>query len=104
MPDPAEQLARIYPAGFEIETFSRFPRAIGVVRNECVALLEARAEGLAMIGAAGWRMGESIGVLVKKQGRQVFQSKETVLEATPERLELLRGFTSELQKLLLMDS
>jgi hypothetical protein len=33
MPDPAEQLQQIYLAGFEIETFERFPKCVGVVRD-----------------------------------------------------------------------
>ena len=56
--DSAEQLQRIYLAGFELQTFDRFPKAVGVVRGECIALLEATPGGLTMIGTPGWRMGE----------------------------------------------
>ncbi len=45
-------------------------------------------------------MGESIGVLVEQDGRQVFQHKSETVEATPERLETLRRFREELEKLL----
>jgi hypothetical protein len=100
MPDPAEQLQRIYLAGFELQTFERFPRAVGVLREECIALLEASPEGLRLLGTPGWRMGDAIGVLVEKNGRQVFQAKEQVLEATPERLEKLRVFRAELESFL----
>jgi hypothetical protein len=100
MPDPAEQLARIYQAGFDIETLDRFPKAIAVIRKECTVLLEARPEGLAFIGQPGWRMGEGIGVLVEKNGRMYFQAKHKLVEASPERLERLRVFTSEVQSLL----
>ena len=98
--DPAEQLQRIYLAGFEIETFDRFPKCIGVVRDHCVALLVPGTKGLQMLGTPGWRMGEAIGVLVEKAGRKVFQAKEEIVEATPERLEALRRFRGDLQKLL----
>ena len=101
MPDPAEQLQKIYVAGFELQTFDRYPRAIGVIRDECIALLEATPQGLRMIGTPGWRMGEVLGVLVEKDGRQVFQAKDEVLEATAERLETLRMFRSDLNELLL---
>lgn len=100
MPDPAEQLQRIYLAGFQLETFERFPKAIGVVRENVIALLEATPEGLRMIGTPGWRMGEAIGVLIQMGGRQVFQCKQEMVEATPERLEAVRRVREELEKLL----
>lgn len=100
MPDPAEQLQRIYLAGFQLETFERFPKAIGVVRENVIALLEATPEGLRMIGTPGWRMGEAMGVLIQMGGRHVFQYKQEIVEATPERLETVRRVREELEKLL----
>ena len=100
MPDPAEQLQRIYLAGFELQTFERYPEAIGAIRDGCIALLRSTPTGLEMIGAPGWRMGEVLGVLVMKDGRQVFQAKSDVVEATPERLETLRRFRESLEELL----
>jgi hypothetical protein len=100
MPDPAEQLARIYQTGFDIEQFDRFPQAVGVLRQGCIALLESTPTGLRMIGAAGWRMGEVMGVLVEMDGRKVFQAKQEVVEATPELLERLRVFERQLKELL----
>ncbi|HKT68934.1 MAG TPA: hypothetical protein VJP83_05825 [Terriglobales bacterium] len=103
MPDPAEQLQRIYLAGFQLETFERFPKAIGVVRENVIALLEATPEGLRMIGTPGWRMGEAMGVLIQMGGRQVFQYKQEMVEATPERLEAVRRVREELEKLLALE-
>ena len=100
MPDPAEQLQRIYLAGFQLETFERFPKAIGAVRENVIALLEATPEGLRMIGTPGWRMGEAMGVLIQIGGRQVFQYKSEVVEATPERLETVRRVREDLEELL----
>jgi hypothetical protein len=100
MPDPAEQLQRIYLAGFELQTFDRFPKCVGVVRDGCVALLVPSVGGLQMLGTPGWRMGEAIGVLTEKAGLQVFQAKQEVVEATPERLEVLRRFRTDLQAIL----
>jgi len=100
MPDPASQLQCIYAAGFELQTFERFPKSIGVVRDNCIALLEATPEGLRMVGTPGWRMGEVMGVLVEREGRQIFQAKSELIEATPERLEILSRFRSDLEKLL----
>jgi hypothetical protein len=100
MPDAAEQLQRIYRAGFELQTFERYPNSIGVVRDGCIALLRATPVGLQMVGAPGWRMGEVLGVLVEKDGRQVFQAKSEIVEATPGRLEALRRFAADLEQLL----
>ncbi len=100
MPDPAEQLQRIYLAGFELQTFERYPNAIGVIRDGCIALLQSTPGGLQLIGTPGWRMGEVMGVLVEKDGRQVFQAKSEVVEATPDRLETLRKFREQLDQLL----
>ncbi len=100
MPDAAHQLQQIYLAGFELQTFERYPRAIGVIRGDCIALLESTPEGLKMLGTPGWRMGEVMGVLVEKDGRQIFQAKSEVLEATRERLAALESFRTELDALL----
>jgi hypothetical protein len=100
MPDPAEQLARLYQEGFEFQTFERYPKAVGVIREQCIALLEATPEGLRMLGTPGWRMGEVMGVLVEQQGRKVFQAKSEILEATAERLMKLQEFRSALERVL----
>ena len=83
-------------AGFELQTFDRFPRAIGVAKGNCIALLEPGEDGLRFIGRPGWRLGEAIGVLTSRANRQVFQAKDQIVEATPERLRELRDFEDEL--------
>jgi len=100
MPDPAEQLQQIYVAGFELKVFDRFPKCVGVVRDSCIALLVPSVDGLQMLGTPGWLMGEALGVLVETGGRRVFQYKQEVIEATPERLETLRRFREDLRQLL----
>ncbi len=100
MPDPAEQLQRLYLDGFDLQTFDRFPKCVGVVRDGCIAMLVPSTDGLQMLGTPGWRMGEAIGVLVETGGRQVFQAKHETLEATPERLESLSRFRADLRGLL----
>ena len=96
MPDSAEQLQRIYLAGFELQTFERYPKCIGVVRDNCVALLVPGVDGLQILGTPGWRMGEVMGVLTEREGRKVFQAKSDIVEATPERLALLQRFREDL--------
>src|SRR5437868_9835101 len=100
MPDPAEQLARIYQAGFEITQLERYPGAAAVVRDEVIALLRPSPAGLEMVGTPGWKIGESIGVLVEKSGGKFFQSKSELVELTPERARLLDAFRKELSDLL----
>ncbi len=98
--DPAEQLQKLYLAGFEFQTFERFPNAVGVLRNDCIVLMLPTPQGLQMIGTPGWRMGEAIGVLVEMQGRKVFQNKTEIVEATPERLVELSQFREDVRAVL----
>ncbi len=100
MPDSAEQLQRLYLAGFELQTFERYPKCIGVVRDNCVALLVPDVDGLQILGTPGWRMGEVMGVLTEREGRRVFQAKSEVVEATPERLAILQKFRDDVAEVL----
>jgi hypothetical protein len=100
MADPAEQLQRIYLAGFEFKVFDLFPKCVGVVREDCIALLVPSADGFQMLGTPGWLMGEAIGVLTEVQGQQVFQAKQEIMEATPEKLEILNCFREDLREVL----
>ena len=104
MPDSAEQLQRLYLAGFELQAFERFPKCIGVLRESCVALLVPGVDGLQVLGTPGWRMGEVMGVLTEREGRKVFQAKSEIVEATPERLLALQKFREELVGLLYAQS
>jgi hypothetical protein len=49
-------------------------------------------------------MGEVMGVLVEKSGRHVFQAKDEMVEATPERREALSRFRADLEGLLSRES
>jgi hypothetical protein len=100
MPDPAEQLQRIYLAGFEFQTFDRYAKCVGVIRDGCIALLIPGVDGMQIMGTPGWRMGEVMGVLIEREGRQVFQAKQEIVEATPERLDALNRFREDLNALL----
>jgi hypothetical protein len=100
MPDSAEQLQRLYLAGFELQTFERYPKCIGVVRGACVALLVPGVDGVQILGTPGWRMGEVMGVLTEKAGKKVFQAKDETQDATPERLEALQQFREQLTQVI----
>src|SRR5438067_1992702 len=79
-PGPAEQLQRLYLAGFDLQTFDRFPKCVGVMRDNCIALLVPGREGLQVLGTPGWRMGEVMGVLTESDGRQVFRQSRRQLK------------------------
>src|SRR5215470_10537875 len=96
---PEEQLQRLYLAGFDLQTFDRFPKAIGVLRDSCIAFLVPGPDGLQILGNVGWRMGESLGPLVDRGGRKVFVHKQEIVEGTPERLAVLNAFTTDLKKI-----
>jgi len=97
---PEEQLQRLYAAGFDLQTFDRFPAAIGVLRDQCIAFLVPGPDGLQILGNVGWRMGESLGPLVERGGQKVFVHKHETLEATPERIAMLERFKVDLERLL----
>lgn len=97
---PEEQLQRLYMAGFELETFERFPKAIGVLRTGYIAFLVPGPEGLQILGNVGRRMGESLGPLVERSGRKVFLHKQEEIEATEEMIAELEQFQSDLKRLL----
>ena len=96
MPDSAEQLQRLYVAGFELQTFDRYPKCVGVSRGNCIALMVPGVDGLQILGTPGWRMGEVLGVLTEVGGRKVFQAKQEVVEATAERMAELEEFRRDL--------
>ena len=100
MSDPSEQLQALYVAGFELKTFDRFPRAIGIVRGSCIVLLQPGVNGLEMIGRPGWQIGQSIGVLTEQDGRKVFQAKSETVEATDSRRSELTRFEKDLTEIL----
>jgi hypothetical protein len=97
---PEEQLQRLYISGFDLQPFERFPKAIGVLRDNCLAFLVPGPDGLQILGNVGWRMGESLGPLVERDGRKVFVHKQELIEATPERVATLERFRSDLKAIL----
>jgi len=97
---PEEQLQRLYVSGFDLQTFERFPKAIGVLRDNCLAFLVPGPDGLQILGNVGWRMGESLGPLVEREGRKVFVHKQELIEATPERVAIVEKFRSDLKAIL----
>lgn len=98
--DSAEQLQRLYLAGFELQTFDRYPKCVGVIRDNCIALLVPGVDGLQVLGTPGWRMGEVMGVLTEVRGQKVFQAKSEIVDATEEKIEILNRFRADLMAIL----
>ncbi len=98
--DSAEQLQRLYLAGFELQTFDRYPKCVGVIRENCIALLVPGVDGLQVLGTPGWRMGEVMGVLTEVRGQKVFQAKSEIVDATEEKIEILNRFRADLMAIL----
>ncbi len=87
-------------AGFELETFERFPKAVGVLRAGYIAFLVPGPDGLQILGNVGRRMGESLGPLVERGGRKIFVHKQEEIAATDEMITQLEQFRSDLKRLL----
>ena len=87
-------------AGFELQTFERYPSAIGIVRGDFLVLLQASPQGLSMIGLPGRRIGENLGVLVERDGQKIFQYKSEIVPATETDLAGLRQFQTDVQAIL----
>jgi hypothetical protein len=98
--DSAQQLQRLYLAGFELQTFERYPKCVGVIRDQCIAMVVPGVDGLQILGTPGWRIGEAIAVLTEVQGRKVFQAKTEIVEATAECLAALETFREDLRQIL----
>ena len=97
MADPAEILQQLYLAGFEFQTFEQFPRALGAVRGNCVALLLPSDSGLQVLGSPGWLIDGNVAVRTRVNGREVFQFKSQTIEATGERTAELKAFENDLR-------
>src|SRR5262249_22460747 len=75
--DPAEQLQRLYLAGFELETFDGFPKCVGVARDGRIALLVPGVDGLQILGASGWRWAKPSGCWSKGKAARCSNGSRT---------------------------
>jgi hypothetical protein len=99
--DPAVALPKLIERGFTLRSFPAYPRSLGAVRDNFVALLEATAQGeVALQGASGFLIGEKIAVLVDRDGRKVFQAKSEEVAATAALLESYQRFQADLKEVL----
>lgn len=99
--DPAVALPKLVELGFTLRSFPAYPRSLGAVRDNFVALLEATAQGeVKLMGASGFLIGEKIGVLVEREGGKIFQAKNEEVPVTAAMLESYQRFQSDLKEIL----
>jgi hypothetical protein len=93
-------LERVLQAGYTFTRIGKFERYLGVEKNRFVALLDLAGDRVRMFGQVGYLIGDGIGVLVERQGKQRFVWHAEEVEATAELLAAYRAVKEELKKLL----
>jgi hypothetical protein len=94
-------LERLVACGFRLVAFPLYASAIGVRRDDCVALLvPVDGGGLQLLGQPCVLINGNLTVQVQRAGKQQFVWKRKSIEATPDLLAQLGRFAEDLQKLL----
>ncbi len=94
-------LERFVANGFATVAFPLYASAVGVRRGTFAALLvPANETRLKVMGEPCYVIGSNLAVRARREGRAVFVWKEQLVEATPELLEELARFSSDVAKLL----
>jgi hypothetical protein len=93
-------LEKLAVAGFKFVTLPHVERYLAVEKERFVALLEPVEGRLRIFGQVGLRLGEGMGMLVERDGRQAFVWHQERVAATPELLAGYERFRSELERLL----
>lgn len=94
-------LERLFAAGFRPIAIPPYENALCVHRGDCaVPLTPIKNGGLRMLAPATYLVEGSLGVRVKRGGRDVFVWKQKELEATAERLRELEAFGRDLAEIL----
>jgi hypothetical protein len=94
-------LENIAAHGFAIVAFPLYASAAGVRKGNCAALLTPIPNGgMGMLGDPCWLLNGNLSVRVRKNNSEWFVWKKQEVEATPERLAEVAGFSGELEILL----
>jgi hypothetical protein len=94
-------LERLVAHGFTPVAFPLYASAMGVRHGSFAALLVPADEAaLKMIGEPCYVIESNLAVRTRRQGRPVFVWKDKSVEATPELLQELARFSSDLAALL----
>jgi len=94
-------LERLVAEGFVPVAFPLYASAMGVRRGSFAALLiPAGDAAMKIMGEPCYVVGSNLAVRTRREGRQVFVWKDKAIEATPELLEELARFSSDLAFLM----
>lgn len=91
-----EVLERLAAAGFEPLPMSGMERHVVLVRDEFAALVERTPSGFGGLGATGLVTERGLAMLVWRGDEAWFVLKGFEQQATPEQVEGLRRFSSDL--------
>jgi hypothetical protein len=94
-------LERLVAQGFVPVAFPLYASAIGVRRGSFAALLMPAGDAaMKIMGEPCYLVGSNLAVRTRREGREVFVWKDKAIEATPELLEELARFASDLAFLM----
>jgi hypothetical protein len=99
-PLQVSRLEGLLKAGFKFVTFEHFARYLAVEKKGFVALLDVSSRKVQRFGTIGYHIGNGIGVLVERDGRETFVWKSESVAATPELLADYARVKKELDDLL----
>ncbi|MSO21598.1 MAG: hypothetical protein EXQ56_14325 [Acidobacteria bacterium] len=96
-----EFLGQLVRREFTFRVFEAYPKQLGAVKYNCVMLLDLLPDGRwTRFSAPGLLIDEQIGLLIERNGRQVFVHKAQEVPAEGAPLENYRRFVQELEELL----
>ena len=94
-------MERLFEAGFRPIAIPPYESALCVRKGNCLAALAPVPNaGLKLLAPPSFMVEGNFSVKLKRGSGEVFVWKKKELEATPERLQELESFRTELQELL----
>jgi hypothetical protein len=104
-PQQMQIMERLFEAGFRPIAIPPYESALCVRRGECAAVLAPVPNGgLKLQAPPSYLVGGNFGVRLKRGAKEAFVWKKAELPATPERLQELEAFRSELTRILELSS
>jgi hypothetical protein len=100
-PQQMQVLERLFAAGFTPIAIPPYESAVCVRRRECAAVLSPTPNGgLQLLAPPSYLLDGKLSVRLRRKTGEVFVWKKIELPATPDRLEELELFRSELAEIL----
>lgn len=102
-PEQMKIVERLVEAGFRPIAIPPYESALCMHKGECVAVLAPIANGgLKLLAPVSYLVDGNMSVRLKRGGGEVFVWKKKEMPATPERVEELEKFRSEITGILAM--